>query len=80
MDLSSLSITIGRHDEPKYYHPADFNPNGWFSLGHMVTLGMPNDPQAAMEYLLALRQCIDEARALISGTQLAAICDVVNNH
>jgi hypothetical protein len=80
MQFNSISITVDHHDEPKYHMPAPHNVNGWFTLGDMTTLGLPNDTQSALEYLMELARAINDARTAISNAQLSAICDLTQNH
>lgn len=80
MKLGTLSIVVDKNDEPTYHMPVDFNPNGWLTLGYLVTLSLPSDPQSALEYLMELGRAVNDARTAISNAQLSAICDVTQNH
>lgn len=68
MKLNNIGIEVADDDDTRYYPPADFNPNGWLSIGRMATLSLPNDPDKALLYLGDLAATIETARRIITET------------
>lgn len=80
MRLGNFSVTVTKDDNPAYQPPANYNPNGWLNIGHLTSLGLPRDPQEALEYLNALADAVDIAILTISDIQLDNIRNITDQH